>query len=367
MSDKPRKDYITDSKLMVLYVLLKYSDENHMLEKNKVLELIAAEFGAYGEINTKTLDRSLDAIMNFLDIKNDLFGKYKCGSKNDETRKTNIRIEHIFSDYELRYLIDMVSSCEYIKIGERQKLIEKLLTLSSDYILSDFMPYLYKNPIKSKVMRTDFNENLKEIHKAIAQKRQIKFFRVKREINGILMYETDENGDEKVYVVNPYRTIFNDGFYYLVCSRVPENDSEPNKISNYRIDRMSEIQVVTDSSIFPETSIAGVSKNKDTKKYISTHRMMWGGITEKIRFRCPEWAITEIVDFFGEDYKICSHGKSDKKNADVIIVEVESTCDNMLIWARRFFDFVEIISPLSLRQRLRDDIAEAYEKYNQEV
>lgn len=367
MSDKFRKDYITDSKLMVLYVLLKYSDENHVLEKNKVLELTAAEFGGRGEINTKTLDRSLDAIMSFLDIKSDLFGKYKQGTKNDETRKTNIRIEHIFSDYELRYLIDMVSSCEYIKIGERQKLIEKLLTLASDYILSDFMPHLYKNSIKSKVMRTDFNENLKEIHKAISEKRQIKFFRVKREINGILTYETDENGNEIVYVVNPYRTVFNDGFYYLVCSRVPENNSEPNKISNYRIDRMSEIEIINNSGIFPETSIAGVPKNTDTKKYISTHRMMWGGISEKIRFRCPEWAITEIVDFFGEDYKICSHEKSDINNAAAMIVEVESTWNNMLIWARRFFDFVEIISPLSLRQRLRDDIAEAYEKYSQEV
>ncbi len=31
------KDYITDSKLMVLYVLLKYTDENHMLEKREFL------------------------------------------------------------------------------------------------------------------------------------------------------------------------------------------------------------------------------------------------------------------------------------------------------------------------------------------
>ena len=61
------KDYITDSKLMVLYVLLKYTDENHMLEKKRVLELIAAEFGELREINVKTLDTSLEAIERFLE------------------------------------------------------------------------------------------------------------------------------------------------------------------------------------------------------------------------------------------------------------------------------------------------------------
>ena len=96
---------------------------------------------------------------------------------------------------------------------------------------------------------------------------------------------------------------------------------------------------------------------------LSTHRMMWSGKTETILFRCPEWAITEIVDFFGDAHRILSH---DKKEA-TLTVAVESTFDNMLIWARRFFDFVEVISPRSLRQRLKEDIAKAYEKYSKDV
>ena len=122
---------------------------------------------------------------------------------------------------------------------------------------------------------------------------------------------------------------------------------------------MSEIEIIYDSVYFPETSIANAPKNIDTKKYISTHRMMWGGKTETFIFRCPEWAITEIVDFFGDNYSIKPH---DQKES-FIEVSVESTFDNMLIWARRFFDFVEVISPKSLRQRLKDDITKAYEKY----
>ena len=130
---------------------------------------------------------------------------------------------------------------------------------------------------------------------------------------------------------------------------------------------MSEVAIIEGKNVFPETSIIGTPKNIDTKKYISSHRMMWSGTTETIRFRCPEWAITEIVDFFGDDYQICSYEKNNETGEKMMIVKVESTQDNMLIWARRFFDFIEIISPASLRQRLKDDITKACEKYSKDI
>jgi len=285
--------------------------------------------------------------------------------KNGKRIRTNIRIEHIFSDHELRYLIDMVSSCEYIKIEKRKDLIQKLLTLSSKNLASEFRPYILNSP-KKKLMFTEFDRNLKEIHDAIIQKKQIRFYRVERQTDGSLLYEKDESGYDKVYVVNPYRTVFNDGFYYLICSRESGDNCIPDKISNYRIDRMSEVVIIDDKGIFPETSIPGTPKNVDTKKYINTHRMMWSGTYETITFRCPEWAITEIVDFFGNDYKISPREQNAEKDEKMITVKVESTENNMLIWARRFFDFVEIISPASLRQRVKEDLAQAYEKYSKD-
>lgn len=373
MPPKPKKpkeewkDYITDSKLMVLYVLLKYSDENHVLEKQKITALIEREFGEHHTINDKTLDRSLDVIEKFLENKSDIFGRYKSGAKNGRKIRTNIRIEHIFSNHELRYLIDMVSSCEYIRIEERKKLIQKLLTLSSNNLVSELRPYILNSPQKNKPMKTEFDRNLKAIHEAILQKNKISFYRVKRQTDGSLLYEQDTNGNDIIYVVNPYRTVFNDGFYYLVCSRERGDNRVPDKISNYRIDRMCDIKMLENTGIYPETSIAGASKNVDTYKYISTHRMMWGGTPETIKFRCPEWAITEIVDYFGGDYEIKSNEKDAETGEKMMIVKVDSTQENMLIWARRFFDFVEILSPASLRHRLKDDITKAYERYSKDI
>ncbi len=367
MPEESRKDYVTDSKLMVLYVLLKYSDEDHFLTKDQILEKVNVEYLYRGSISKGALDRSLTAVKTFLEEKSDLFGEFKNGTDKNERRMVNVRIEHLFRNYEVRYLIDMVSSCEYITLKERQKLIEKLLSLASECILSDYRPYLYKKTPAAKPMQTDFFGNLKEIHRAIAHNSQIQFYRVNRQNDGTLWYDRDDDGNDLIYTVNPYRTIFSDGFYYLICSKVPADGSEPTKISNYRIDRMSEIQVLEGKHIFPETSIAGAPRNIDTKKYISTHRMMWSGTPEKVRFRCPRWAITEIVDYFGDAYKVLSTEIADSDSEPMLIVEVESTWNNMLIWARRFFDFVEILSPDSLRQRLREDITKAYEKYSKEV
>ena len=61
--------------------------------------------------------------------------------------------------------------------------------------------------------------------------------------------------------------------------------------------------------------------------------------------------MNEIVDYFGDTYKICSTDEAADDSAPMLTVEVESTWNNMLIWARRFFDFVEILSPDSLRQK----------------
>ncbi len=77
--------------------------------------------------------------------------------------------------------------------------------------------------------------------------------------------------------------------------------------------------------------------------------------------------MNEVVDYFGDTYKICSAEQAADGSEPMLTVEVENTWNNMLIWARRFFDFVEILSPDSLRQKLKDDITKAYEKYSKDV
>lgn len=151
-----KHDRILIAVSMILYVLMKYSDEDHPLTKDEILAKVNAEYLYRGSIAQSTFDRNLTAVRLFLEEKSDVFGEFHCGTKTNKNRLVNIRIAHLLSNYELRYLIDMVSSCDYIKIKERQQLIEKLLSLSSVCLVSEYRPYLYKNPVKSKIMQTDF-------------------------------------------------------------------------------------------------------------------------------------------------------------------------------------------------------------------
>ena len=129
MPEESKKDYVTDAELMILYVLMKYSDEDHPLTKDEILAKVNAEYLYRKSIAQSTFDRNLTAVRLFLEEKSDVFGEFHCGTKSNKNRLVNIRIAHLLSNYELRYLIDMVSSCDYIKIKERQQLIEKLLSL----------------------------------------------------------------------------------------------------------------------------------------------------------------------------------------------------------------------------------------------
>ena len=88
---------------MILYVLMKYSDEDHPLTKDEILAKVNAEYLYRGSIPKSTLDRNLTAVRAFLEEKGDLFGEFQCGTKTNKDRMVNVRIAHLFSNYELRY------------------------------------------------------------------------------------------------------------------------------------------------------------------------------------------------------------------------------------------------------------------------
>lgn len=356
--EKKRRN--TDHLLMVLYVLLKYTNESHKLQKKQIINKVNEHFDLDTPISRNACNNALEQIRALI-IKGDTpLGIFNYGTRNCSDRLTNMYMEHLIKDHELRFIMDMISSCEYIPLKERQNLLERLCCLSSEHIYSDYKSYVRKKADTSAVMRTEFDSKMKIIHKAIHDGVQITFNRISRMPDKKFSYETD-NGKKKEYTANPYRTIFNDGFYYLVCG-ISKGEKNPEYISNYRIDRMDNVSL-TKRRVFPETDIPGVPKNSDTLKYISTHRMMWSGKLQKFRFRSVDWGITEIVDFFGDDFRLIKQNKDE----GTIIVEVETTENNMKVFARRFVDFIDIIYPTELRKQMKKELYERYNKYCEEV
>lgn len=344
-----RKDRSADPILKVLYSLLKDTDEKHPLKKHELM-------GKLG-ISRNACNNAVNELMDFINQYDTPLGKLYYGTENNPDSLTNFYIEPLIKEHELRFIMDMISSCEYIPLKERQDLLDRLCSLSSARFHENYKSYARRKTDTSEVKKTEFDENMKTIHTAIARGYQITFNRIERQSDKKFTYEM-KDGKIKEYTANPYRTIFNDGFYYLICG-ISKDGKKPGYISNYRIDRMDNVKI-TNKLVCPETDISGVPKNADTKKYISTHRMMWSGEVKKFRFR--SLYITEVIDFFGDDCRILP-GNPDGP----FIVDVETTEYNMLVFARRFFDFIDIINPPEIRERMKKELYERYQKYCEEV
>ena len=352
-----RNERSSDRLLKVLYTLLKHSDENNKLKKKDIMNLVQKDFDLDNPVSRNAVNNAIEDIEALMLKEDNPFGELRYGSEANPDRLTGIYIAHLIKDHELRFIIDMVSSCEYIPLNERKDIVERLCCLSSEHIYSDYKSYIRRKTETTDVKKTEFSEKMKIIHTAVARGYQITFNRVERQSDKKFTYEM-KDGKIKQYTAHPYRTIFNDGFYYLICG-ISKDGNKPGYISNYRIDRMDNVEL-TRKPVYPETDIPGVPKNADTKKYISTHRMMWSGEVKKFRFR--SLYITEVIDFFGDDCRVLPGNPGGP-----FTVEVETTEYNMLVFARRFFDFIEIIDPPETREKMKKELFERYQKYCEEI
>lgn len=75
---------------------------------------------------------------------------------------------------------------------------------------------------------------------------------------------------------------------------------------------------------------------------------------ETVKFYAEEWVIDQIVDWFGYDFKI-------EKAADKYMITVRVSLNAMEYWAMQYLKAVEIVSPIELRERIRNNIDKAKE------
>ncbi len=67
--------------------------------------------------------------------------------------------------------------------------------------------------------------------------------------------------------------------------------------------------------------------------------------------------MTELVDWFGKDFKIL------EKDDGAMIVRLTCNERAMRFWALQYGPYVEVLEPESLRNQLKEDISGMYERY----
>lgn len=364
-----RNYHTKDSFFKVLYVLMKKSDAEHPLSQAEIKKLIDKEFSE--DVNEKTIPVALKKIEKLFALYPEMFGEFHHGAKDydeddeddeDPGKKRwfiNNYIQHVFEDHELRLLVDMISSADYMDFSERKDLLDKIYGLSSEHFKKVYTANIYKYVPTGNIKRVVILGNIKSIHNAIKNKKKITFGYLKRTTKGTLEMRTDDDGNVKEYSVSPYRTVFNDGFYYLICGR-----EEKTELDHFRIDRMIFVEETNENAI-SERIFLGDNAYTGHNKYVSSHITMWSGNPERVTFKCPKWAVNEVADFFGDDYRIIKteQDKTEDGYKEMLIIEVHSAIDSMRFWAYRFMDFIEVKTPKSLREEIKDKLKERCKVY----
>ena len=316
--------------LRILQILEQYTDSDHPLKHDDIVNKLYSLYSI--TVERKAIGRNISLLQD-------------AGYDIETTKKGSYLNSRLFEDSELRLLSDSILASQHITVSHSKDLIEKIASLSNKY---------FKSHIKNIYSVNDWNKsenvalfyNVEIIDEAIIHSRKIKF-----EYN---KYGADKKLHRSArHIASPYQMILHNQRYFLMAYH-----EKWQHISYFRLDRITNIELL-DETATDLRSIDGYKNGIDYKRFSSALPYMFSDEPEPIVFSIDgEWMIDQIVDWFGYDFKTeDTNGK--------IIVTVKASPYAMEYWAMQYLNYVEILSPLSLRERITKNVKAASEKYKQ--
>ena len=312
----------------ILQILEQYSDFDHPLKQQDIIDYLDKDYGI--AIERKAVGRNLSLLKEAgYDIASDRRGSYLA--------------ERTFDDSELRMLIDGVLASRYITAKHSQELIERLCSLSNRYFRSHVKNIWSVNEW-SKTDNQALFYNIEIVDSAIEQGKQIAFCYNKYGVDKKLHKTSDQRA-------TPYQMILRNQRYYLIAC-----NEKWKYLGHYRLDRITDIRL-TDEPATPLRSLQGHESGIDYKEYATSLPYMFTDKPEHVEFLADPVIIDQIVDWFGDNARI-------EQSGDKLKVSVKVSPMAMEYWAMQYLNFVEILSPASLRSRIAANLEAAREKYN---
>lgn len=258
--------------LYILRILGEYTDENHILTADQIIDKLAAcDISA----ERKSIYADIECLRDLgyeIILKKNPTGYYL---KNRE-----------FSLPELKVLVDVVQSSKFISKNKSNELIKKLQKFTNKYKASELLRQVYVvDRVKSS--NDDIYVNVDYIQKAITNNRQIIFKYLEWTKNKKL--EPRKNG--KDYVVSPISLVWNDENYYLVAV-----SHEDLKVKHYRVDKMGKIKISEEKRVIGEED-----KKFDQAIFSKKTFGMYGGSEVNLSMIIDESMIGVMIDRFGTE------------------------------------------------------------------
>ena len=283
-------------------------------------------------------------------------------NKRKKEPKTYYYYEPFIPAEEIANLVNMVESHPFYTSEEVDSITKSLYSISPAY----FKYSSYRFPENEKLRSGDstLQNNLHDLHKYINAKQDI-----------IIEYsyynEDKELIPHKNYPiqVTPYKLIWSNGYCYLAAYNPFWKD-----ITNYRVDRITYIEPVTDGSRIADRQAPNLTKH--TLKYTKAHPVMMSGETTTVSLLCVNnhSMVNRLIDSFGMDIRI-QHASPERLH-QVFPNHPEYTSDDWLditckdvnpdgvaLWVKQYCTECVIYAPIDLSIKTKQELQDALQRY----
>jgi len=233
-----------------------------------------------------------------------------------------------FSYPELALLVDAIQSSKFLTERKSKILIKQLEGLTSIHIAKLLENQVYVEG-RIKVQNESIYHNVNAIQRALREKRKIRFKYNNYDVSKKLI----PRKEGAVYIANPVGLTYVNEFYYLT-----EYSSHYNDFVNYRVDRMTELDI-TDT----KTDRIPQSIQFDLSEYSKRKFSMFGGDFIRAQLVFDNDIMNSIIDKFGKDVKVEPVDDSTAR----IYIGIENS-PPFFGWITQFGNKIKITSPDSL-------------------
>ena len=324
----------TNQKLKLYYlarIMVEKTDDEHMITMPEIRQALEA----YGvTADRKSLYDDMEALRTLgIDVIGEKVGRnfyYHVGGKQ-------------FEIAELKLLVDAIQSSKFITEKKSNELIKKLTDMASEYEADQLKRQVFVQG-RVKTMNESIYYFVDDVHRAIAENRQIRFEYMKWNEEKKMVRRREE-----AYVVSPWALTWDDENYYLIAY-----DEEADSIKHFRVDKLKSIQVLNEKR---------VGKNEfkafNLAKYAKMSFGMFGGQPTKVKIEFDNEMAGVFIDRFGRDILI---RPARKKNWSEIRVDV-ALSDQFFGWIFALGPGVKITGPKEVVARYKQELDEMVKMY----
>ena len=315
------------SNMLLLDILKKYSDENHILSAKELQRLLEARYGIV--LERRTIYSNLEILRQ---------AGYKISDVKDNGKGYFLE-ERQFDKGEVLLLCNAIHASHFISQKQSKKLIDTLLETQSKYDAKEFTDKVYM-PNPQKTSNRELMYNVEAVSEAIRENKTLKFT--------YLRYGKDRKMEPRraePYIVEPRYIVYADSRAYMI-STSPRHEG----FTHYRLDRMSDAMVTEERS-------RTLPRSADAYEYARNKLFMYSGEMETVSFRCHERIMDQMIDIFGPEVSTISDG------SEYFILNVKTSHTGALYLAQQFMEYIELLEPRSLREEFKEHLKDAAIKY----